>query len=99
MHPPTVESAVYPAAERATTGAHAGSLVPEAAVSSPDLFGDRAEEYARHRPTYPDALFDHLVTLVERRERAWDCGAGSGQTSRSLAARFAQVIATDASMR
>jgi SAM-dependent methyltransferase len=68
-------------------------------VSTPDLFGDRAEEYARHRPTYPDALFDHLVALVERRELAWDCGAGSGQTSRSLAGRFAQVVATDASMR
>ena len=68
-------------------------------MSSPDLFGDRAEEYARHRPTYPDALFDHLDRLVQRHELAWDCGAGSGQTSRSLAGRFAQVVATDASMR
>jgi len=68
-------------------------------VSSRDLFGDRAEEYARHRPTYPDALFDHLDRLVERHELAWDCGAGSGQTSRSLAGRFAQVVATDTSMR
>jgi ubiquinone/menaquinone biosynthesis C-methylase UbiE len=80
-------------------GADAGSLVPEAAVSTSDLFGDRAEEYARHRPTYPDALFDHLLELVERRDLAWDCGAGSGQTSRSLAGRFAQVVATDASLR
>ena len=68
-------------------------------MSSRDLFGDRAEEYARHRPTYPDALFDHLDRLVERHELAWDCGAGSGQTSRSLAGRFAQVVATDTSMR
>ena len=68
-------------------------------MSTRDLFGDRAEEYARHRPTYPDALFDHLLGLVERRDLAWDCGAGSGQTSRSLAARFAHVVATDASMR
>ena len=68
-------------------------------MSPRDLFGDRAEEYARHRPTYPDALFDHLLGLVDRRELAWDCGAGSGQTSRSLAARFAHVVATDASMR
>ena len=68
-------------------------------MSSRDLFGDRAEEYARHRPTYPDALFDHLDRLVQGHDLAWDCGAGSAQTSGSLAGRFAQVIATDASMR
>ena len=68
-------------------------------MSSRDLFGDRAEEYARHRPTYPEALFDHLDGLVEGHDLAWDCGAGSGQTSRSLAGRFARVVATDASMR
>jgi ubiquinone/menaquinone biosynthesis C-methylase UbiE len=68
-------------------------------VSTQDLFGDRAEEYARHRPTYPDALFEHLQGLVRHRDLAWDCGAGSGQTSRSLARRFARVVATDTSMR
>ena len=68
-------------------------------MSTRDLFGDRAAEYARHRPTYPDGLFEHLVGLVRRRDLAWDCGAGSGQTSGSLAGRFAQVFATDASMR
>jgi SAM-dependent methyltransferase len=64
-----------------------------------DLFGDRAQEYARHRPTYPDSLFDHLERLLSRRELAWDCGAGSGQTSRSLARRFDRVLATDTSVR
>ena len=68
-------------------------------MSTRDLFGDRAAEYARHRPTYPEALFDHLLGLVQRRELAWDCGAGSGQTARSLAGRFAQVVATDTSLR
>jgi ubiquinone/menaquinone biosynthesis C-methylase UbiE len=68
-------------------------------VSPSDLFGDRAVEYARHRPTYPDALFEHLVRLTGRRERAWDCGAGSGQTARSLAGRYANVVATDTSLR
>ena len=64
-----------------------------------DLFGDRADEYARTRPSYPDALFDHLAELVERHETVWDCGAGSGQASRSLARRFRRVLATDTSMR
>ena len=30
---------------------------------------------------------------------AWDCGAGSGQSARSLARRFARVLATDVSLR
>ena len=68
-------------------------------MSRPDLFGDRAREYARSRPTYPEALFDHLARLVPARGLAWDCGAGSGQTARSLAPRFATVVATDASVR
>ena len=64
-----------------------------------DLFGDRARDYARHRPTYPEELFDHLERLVAARELAWDCGAGSGQSSRSLARRFGRVVATDSSLR
>lgn len=68
-------------------------------VPQPDHFGDRAAEYARTRPTYPEALFDHLVSLAPGRGRAWDSGAGSGQTTRSLARRFASVLATDTSRR
>lgn len=68
-------------------------------MSTHDLFGDRAGEYARHRPTYPEALFDHLERLVPARRCAWDCGAGSGQTARSLARRFERVLATDSSLR
>ena len=68
-------------------------------MSDHDLFGDRADEYARHRPTYPEELFDHLERMVAGRERAWDCGAGSGQTARSLARRFRRVLATDSSLR
>lgn len=64
-----------------------------------DLFGDRADEYARRRPSYPPQLFEHLEGLVDRRDLAWDCGAGSGQTARTLALRFARVAATDTSLR
>lgn len=64
-----------------------------------DLFGDRADDYARTRPGYPEALFDHLAGLVANRDLAWDCGAGSGQASRSLAQRFTRVIASDSSLR
>jgi ubiquinone/menaquinone biosynthesis C-methylase UbiE len=68
-------------------------------MSTHDLFGDRAAEYARHRPNYPDELFDHLGQLVPHHELAWDCGAGSGQTTRSLARRFTRVLASDTSLR
>lgn len=68
-------------------------------MSTHDLFGDRAHDYARTRPRYPDALFEHLERLAPARALAWDCGAGSGQTARSLAPRFERVIATDTSVR
>ena len=68
-------------------------------MSLHDLFGDVADEYARQRPTYPEELFGHLQALVPRRELAWDCGAGSGQTARGLARRFDRVVATDTSLR
>jgi ubiquinone/menaquinone biosynthesis C-methylase UbiE len=61
------------------------------------LFDDRARSYARIRPTYPDRLFDHLATLASGHDVVWDCGAGSGQASRSLAERFDRVVATDIS--
>jgi ubiquinone/menaquinone biosynthesis C-methylase UbiE len=68
-------------------------------MTTHDLFGDRADEYARLRPTYPEELFDHLERLVPARELAWDCGSGSGQTALALARRFARVVATDTSLR
>jgi ubiquinone/menaquinone biosynthesis C-methylase UbiE len=68
-------------------------------MTTHDLFGDRADEYARTRPTYPEALFDHLERLVRARELVWDCGSGSGQAARGLARRFDRVLATDTSLR
>lgn len=62
-----------------------------------DHFSEQAKEYARHRPTYPPAMFDYLVSLAPTRELAWDCGTGNGQAALALAERFQRVIATDAS--
>jgi SAM-dependent methyltransferase len=66
-------------------------------MSFKDHFSGHAESYARARPTYPEALFDWLVELAPSRALAWDAGTGNGQAARSLAARFEQVHATDAS--
>jgi SAM-dependent methyltransferase len=62
-----------------------------------DHFSSIAGLYAAARPSYPEALFAYLAGLSPRRERAWDCGTGSGQAARGLAAHFREVIATDAS--
>lgn len=67
------------------------------AVTFEDHFGGVAQAYREFRPEYPDALFDHLAGLCVRRQRAWDCACGSGQATLALAARFEEVIATDAS--
>jgi len=70
-------------------------------AGTPDPFHDHfsavASGYARHRPTYPAALYDWLATLPAARRRAWDCGTGSGQAALELAERFDAVVATDAS--
>jgi len=65
-------------------------------VSGPD-FSPLASSYARARPSYPDALFDWLAEVAPARGLAWDCATGSGQAARSLATRFARVVATDVS--
>ena len=62
-----------------------------------DYFSEHAAEYAKHRPRYPDRLFDWLATLVQERQQAWDCATGNGQAACALASRFDCVIATDAS--
>jgi SAM-dependent methyltransferase len=60
-------------------------------------FGAVAADYARHRPTYPDALFDWLADVAPARTHALDCGTGNGQAAVALAERFARVTATDLS--
>lgn len=62
-----------------------------------DHFSASSPGYARFRPGYPDALFDWVAARSPARERVWDCATGTGQAAAGLAARFARVVATDAS--
>lgn len=62
-----------------------------------DNFSTRSDKYAQFRPAYPDALFDHLFSLLPDKQRAWDCGTGNGQLAQRLAAVFQDVQATDIS--
>jgi SAM-dependent methyltransferase len=63
-----------------------------------DHFSGIAASYARYRPRYPAALFTWLSGIVPDRERAWDCGTGSGQGAEALSSCFREVIASDPSI-
>ncbi len=62
-----------------------------------DHFSGHAGDYRAFRPRYPAALLDVLADAAPGHGLAWDVGCGSGQLSGDLAARFARVVATDAS--
>jgi SAM-dependent methyltransferase len=62
-----------------------------------DHFSKQSAAYAKYRPHYPAALFDHLASLAPVRQLAWDCGTGNGQVAVELARRFDRVVATDPS--
>jgi SAM-dependent methyltransferase len=56
-------------------------------------FTDRAADYARTRPSYPEAAIDAIVAGSPR--AAADVGAGTGISSRLLADRGVQVFAVE----
>ena len=62
-----------------------------------DHFSSISENYAKYRPSYPDALFDFILSKLSNRDLAWDCATGNGQAAIKLAPHFDRVIATDAS--
>lgn len=66
-------------------------------ASFKDHFSDKSANYAKYRPRYPGALFEHLAGLCERHELAWDCATGNGQSALGLVDHFQRVVATDAS--
>ena len=68
-------------------------------MSFNDHFSTLADNYARYRPHYPDALYQYLATLTPTHQLAWDCATGSGQAARGLARHYHDIIATDASLR
>lgn len=63
-----------------------------------DHFSAGARDYARYRPHYPAPLIDWLASRCARRERAWDCGTGSGQAAVAVRGHFSEVVATDPSI-
>lgn len=62
-----------------------------------DHFSKHAKTYSDFRPTYPEKLFDYIVSLLSKKNLAWDCATGNGQAALALSEKFAKVIATDGS--
>ncbi len=62
-----------------------------------EVFNEIAEEYDRHRPTYPDALIDRAceVAGLGRGATVLEIGCGTGQLTRSLLARGLRVTAIE----
>ena len=59
-------------------------------------FSDRAEDYAKYRPSYPIEAIDCILEGLEvERLQAADIGAGTGIASRLLADRGIKVIAVE----
>lgn len=62
-----------------------------------ELFASAAPYYARYRPGYPSALFDHLASELRLTgtELALDIGCGTGQVAIPLAGHVRRVTAID----
>ena len=66
-------------------------------LNNVQTFSQDSNQYARHRPQYPNELFLYLSELCESHDSAWDCATGNGQAAVSCARYFAHVEATDIS--
>jgi SAM-dependent methyltransferase len=68
-----------------------------ASIDPRERFDGAAEVYARHRPSYPDALVDQVLVEsgVRPGELVADVGCGTGILTRMLAARGLDVIGID----
>ncbi len=64
-----------------------------------DNFSKQADIYAKYRPDYPLELFDFILTQVGKKQIAWDCATGNGQSAKVLACFFDKVFATDISKK
>lgn len=58
-------------------------------------FSDRVEDYVKYRPSYPKAAIDKILENFTSAITATDIGAGTGISSRLLAARGVNVIAIE----
>ncbi len=70
-------------------------LTPLHTLNPLNRFSDRVEDYAKYRPSYPAAAIDQILENLTLPITAADIGAGTGISSRLLAARDIKVIAIE----
>src|SRR4051812_11083256 len=68
-------------------------------MASKDYFSDQSKIYAAFRPTYPDELYQFILSHLKHRDAAWDCATGNGQVAQHLARHIHKVYATDISQQ
>jgi ubiquinone/menaquinone biosynthesis C-methylase UbiE len=66
-------------------------------MNNAQTFSKASDQYAKHRPQYPEELFSYLSEICARHDSAWDCATGNGQAAVSCAKYFSHVEATDIS--
>ena len=71
--------------------------MPDQSKTFEDHFSGHSDQYAQHRPKYPDEIYAYLASITPASTLAWDCGTGNGQAALGLAKYFDRVYATDAS--
>jgi SAM-dependent methyltransferase len=59
------------------------------------VFDEIAEDYDRHRPSYPDVLVDRACECIGPGAAVLEIGCGTGQLTRSLLARGLRVTAVE----
>lgn len=66
-------------------------------MQNAQTFSQSSDQYAKHRPQYPDELFLYLSQICKEHNHVWDCATGNGQAAVSLTNYFSRVEATDIS--
>ncbi|MBV8950858.1 MAG: methyltransferase domain-containing protein, partial [Actinobacteria bacterium] len=86
---------------RTTCKRQDGAVAAEDRRHVRSTFNEVAEIYDRARPTYPDELFDDLaaITGLHAHASVLEVGCGTGQATRSLAARAWRVTAVELGAR
>ena len=62
---------------------------------APGVFAGTAEDYARYRPPYPEALIERLISEAPGRGRLLDIACGPGRVALACAHAFKEVWAVD----
>src|SRR3954470_8604267 len=68
-------------------------------MNNKDYFSGHSKIYAAFRPSYPQELYDFILSHVNNRSIAWDCATGNGQVAKVLSQRFEKIYATDISQQ